>query len=511
MTAGGARGRLGRLAPWAALGVVLVLGLAHLWVPLDADQTFFLYTARLLDQGKSLYRDVWDVKQPGIFLFYLAAGKLASFDGCGVHLLELAWMAGMAGAAWWWGRQLGNSTLLLCGGPLLTAGYYYLVSGAWQFGQIEGEVGFPFLVAVGLPLSCREPRRSWLKLLLAGFAGGIILVFKTALGLLLFSLWGAGLLLQLRHLPGRRLSFLCWSLSFLGAGLSLPLLAVALWTERQGSLASLIWTTFVFPTVFSLEESRSHFYASVLRTPEILYQTVTWLAGMCGPLIILSALGAYRAVKERLDAGLLLLVWVGMGSLTVLLQTWWTYQVLLILPALGLLACLGLEQVAAWWPARRAWCLAVSAAVLLAALPLLSFAEGEFALLLRHWPFFSPKERAVYQTLESPFRRQIEDEAAFLREPGALPGPIFAPEWPYSWAASGRALVRTPFLIANSYLVAEQRRQWLGSLERSRPSYIRMSRLLRERFNRVDPAFQEFLDREYRRVEGHPPWYVRVH
>src|SRR5512138_3054463 len=79
------------LEPLAVLAVAL-LGLSQCWIPLDGDQAFFLHAARLLDAGGALYRDVWDVKQPGIFLFYEAAGRLTGFSDFSVHLLEALWL-----------------------------------------------------------------------------------------------------------------------------------------------------------------------------------------------------------------------------------------------------------------------------------------------------------------------------------------------------------------------------------------------------------------------------------
>jgi hypothetical protein len=61
---------------WAvgALAMVVVLGGLKVYTPLDGDQALFLYTAQSIDAGGVLYVDVWDLKQPGIFWFYGAAG-----------------------------------------------------------------------------------------------------------------------------------------------------------------------------------------------------------------------------------------------------------------------------------------------------------------------------------------------------------------------------------------------------------------------------------------------------
>src|SRR5690348_14948706 len=79
------------------VGVIATLALRRLPDPFAGDQALFLVGARAMAQGEVLYRDFLDLKPPGIFLFYYAAGKLFGFDEMGVHTFELVWMALFAG------------------------------------------------------------------------------------------------------------------------------------------------------------------------------------------------------------------------------------------------------------------------------------------------------------------------------------------------------------------------------------------------------------------------------
>src|SRR5882757_6746566 len=79
-----------------ALLVVVLIGLVHLPLPFHDDQAFFTVAAMKLNQGSLLYRDYWDIKQPGIFAFYWLGGKLFGFNEVGIHTLELFWMTGLA-------------------------------------------------------------------------------------------------------------------------------------------------------------------------------------------------------------------------------------------------------------------------------------------------------------------------------------------------------------------------------------------------------------------------------
>lgn len=57
-----------------ALLFVFTLGLANPPQPFAWDQALFAINARVLNDGGALYRDAWDVKQPGIYLFYWLGG-----------------------------------------------------------------------------------------------------------------------------------------------------------------------------------------------------------------------------------------------------------------------------------------------------------------------------------------------------------------------------------------------------------------------------------------------------
>ena len=55
----------------AAAALVVFTGALCLALPFWGDQALFTVYARQLAEGAVLYRDIFDVKQPGIFLFYL--------------------------------------------------------------------------------------------------------------------------------------------------------------------------------------------------------------------------------------------------------------------------------------------------------------------------------------------------------------------------------------------------------------------------------------------------------
>ena len=75
---------------------VLALGLIHLPYPFNWDPSLFTLGAQRLAAGGVLYRDFWDLKQPGIYWFCAVAGRFFGFSEPGVHLFELLWMMAFA-------------------------------------------------------------------------------------------------------------------------------------------------------------------------------------------------------------------------------------------------------------------------------------------------------------------------------------------------------------------------------------------------------------------------------
>ena len=76
-----------------SLLLIAAFGALKLALPLHRDGATFLWLASQLDRGAVLYTDVWDVKQPGIFIFDYLAGRMFGFSAEGVHLFELLWQS----------------------------------------------------------------------------------------------------------------------------------------------------------------------------------------------------------------------------------------------------------------------------------------------------------------------------------------------------------------------------------------------------------------------------------
>src|SRR6266511_1054459 len=126
-----------------SLALIAAFGALKLALPLHRDGATFLWLASQLDRGAVLYVDVWDVKQPGIFIFDYLAGKLFGFTAEGVHLFELLWQLAFAVIVMIALRPaLGHRWLAAVAPTAFLAGYYVFCE-AHQQTQLEILVGLP--------------------------------------------------------------------------------------------------------------------------------------------------------------------------------------------------------------------------------------------------------------------------------------------------------------------------------------------------------------------------------
>jgi hypothetical protein len=131
-----------------SLAMIGALGSLKLTLPLHRDGATFLWLASQLDRGAVLYVDVWDVKQPGIFIFDYLAGKLFGFTAEGVHLFELLWHQAFAVLVMIALRPILTHRWLAAVAPAAFLAGYYVFCEPHQQTQLE--------ILVGLP--CSSPR-----------------------------------------------------------------------------------------------------------------------------------------------------------------------------------------------------------------------------------------------------------------------------------------------------------------------------------------------------------------
>ncbi|HKY34160.1 MAG TPA: hypothetical protein VJV23_16645 [Candidatus Polarisedimenticolia bacterium] len=206
----------------------------------------FEVVARVMAEGGVPYRDVWDIKPPGIFFVYALARALFGEGVFAVRLLEAAGFASLVAAFVLLSRRrLGSSLPGLFGGTLAVWGHVQL--DFWHTAQAEsfGAVLIAWAVlaadaAVERPLG----PRAWLRCAAAGCLHGCAFVLKPFLGSGV--LIGAALAVMARRRSGGAGIRTLGPAAAMIAGFAAPAAATALWFAWHGALSDLVETLFVF-------------------------------------------------------------------------------------------------------------------------------------------------------------------------------------------------------------------------------------------------------------------------
>ncbi|MDW8353528.1 MAG: glycosyltransferase family 39 protein [Bryobacterales bacterium] len=173
----------------AVVVVVAAMGATKLDYPLIGDQTLFAMGAQVISDGGVLYRDFWDIKPPGIFLWFLAAGELFGFSDFGVRIFDILYQCTFAALmVWMLSPLVGGRTAALA--ALLTVGWYYAFCEHLLF--VEPLVQLPLFLTLAGVTRAHSSRNSSVWFLAAGAGTGLATLFKPVLGLVGLGVWLAG-------------------------------------------------------------------------------------------------------------------------------------------------------------------------------------------------------------------------------------------------------------------------------------------------------------------------------
>jgi hypothetical protein len=424
------------------LAVVGAVALVHLPFPFSSDQAYSTQVADALRHGDVLYRDVWDVRQPGIFLFFLAGSVLRRGE-VGVHIVEAVWMLAFAVVLQ---RRLrgrfAHGWLAPCV-PLFTVVAYWAAATRSELTQVEALVGFPLFVACTGLADIRDRAPSRASLWMTGLAAAGVAYIKLLYLPIVVAVWAIAAL-DLRRADDRR-PVARTVVPVLG-GFLLPLGAGAVYAIANGIVGDVYWTFVEFPPKQrALDLRDAHRLRLALRYVWVYF-------GWALPLVAL-ALARFprdRRHPPRLDrVALALTVWLVVGTGLLLGQTWGPYQFQLLVVPLGVLAAFGVDRLlllhrdtrspASTTARRVAWWTAALAIAVLALVPLrplvaktLSFVRDDATL--------TASGRRAFEEKYAPYYPVARRSVAFLRAPGAVAGPIHVMGQAELQYFSGRAM-----------------------------------------------------------------------
>lgn len=336
------------------LCIIGFLGALSLRETFSGDQALFLIYSQEIEKGAILYRDIWDIKQPAIFIFYLIAGKLFGFNEVGIHLFEILYWFSLALIMIFGLRNYFTKPLFAVLTPLFTIGIYYSVSGSWHLTQVESLVCFPLFMTLWFCQKFLENPNKKSLVFLSGICGGIVVLFKLLFIIILFFFWFFFLIY-------------CYSLLFrtdkkqrlvinglITLGFLTPIVLVIFYFANNDSLSILWYSTFVYPygAAFSVTEGDRS---------QVFKDGIVWFFKFYFPIIALTIIFLLLKIKslftgwlkeKRFDLNpqsflfLGLIIWTFSGFAVILIQpfSWWEYHYSLLMLPLGILAVKGLEE-----------------------------------------------------------------------------------------------------------------------------------------------------------------------
>lgn len=321
--------------------------------PFAGDQALFAVFARMMQGGAVLYADVWDVKQPGIFWFFQAAGSWAGVNEIAVHTVEALYWIGASVLVALSLRGYLRSPWVAGMFPLLAAGFYFIAASPRHLTQVEPLISM--LVVGVLMLLSPHLRDRRAAPLIAGLIAGVVASFK----LLAFAspVLIAAVSCIHRARTGEDWRVLMRSLVVpFTLGATIPILALGLWVVSNG-LTDVVWFTWFEYPLQVLEVFE--------RSTATLFRATVRFTGALAPVIALAAFRLVNRVERGRNLSVLAAAAVASGLVLILIQTWWTYFFFLLIGPLAVLAVQGIDDLLE----RRRHVLPAFAVVLALAVP----------------------------------------------------------------------------------------------------------------------------------------------
>lgn len=494
----------------AIVAIVVVAALPSLPLPFTGDQALFAIGGRTISGGGVIYRDFWDIKQPGIFCFYAVAGSLFEFTEIGIHLFEMLWWLSFAVVLCFALRRSFGCQSLPIWPAALTVGVYYGLAAPLQLTQVEALVGFPLFLSVWCASEATRGKRPLLWLIASGFFGGIVLLFKLFFCLILAACWLHTIVVRSRNDGWVR--GIATGVGAPTLGLALVFGPVLLWFDRYHLLPLVYQTTFEYPPrmIASTGWQGLGTLASGLR----------WFAQSFAPSLALAAIAFFLPVRMHgRDLSIKLVLWAAVGLLVILLQrrSWWSYHYMLLIVPLGVLAGRGLGalndfcRAAADRPERPRVRWIVSVAAMLLFLPIYAGWAERFALLGIHRGAQADRDRLAFGDHFSPNSSAMYEETAFLRSPEVLTGPIFVFGDPLLYWYGQRVQCGAIHGWLLELVLPEIAERLAEQLRQGRPPYIFVHKGYRDKLLANVPGIGDLLNRDYTtyRSSGGGVWYVR--
>ena len=479
-------------------------GWVNLPMPLHGDAALYQLGAKAMADGGMLYRDFWDLKQPGIYLFHWFAGSLFGFTETGLHRLELLYMLAFSVLQLVVLRRYLTFKWLAPAAPILTVGNYYALTTEWHLTQPAILLSAPLFCVLAL---LTAPATRW-RSILAGSASAVAVLFKFVVAPVVVALFLASWYID-RRARGATATRL-WRdrlLPALGGGLVVAA-AMVIWLDRHDALQPFAWILHTWAPL-ALQVRGTHPLGRIA-------SSTIWFARAFAPLLVLAPFARVRwrgLAEERLFV--LALVWLITGALSIMTEPFagWEFDFLMLITPLGILAVRGVQGLLAAAGDRLAPPGLVRAAaciLALAAMPSAGSWAGKARRLVVHSSLASAEDHA-FQRAVSPRYEQIWHSTAFLREDDAVAGPIYVFGDPLIHTLSRRASASSVHGWAWELQPPVIWQRLESELVSEPPMFIFAEPTYDAMISRQSPGLRAMLDRDYsvHAVDELGTWYAR--
>ncbi|MEH2325168.1 MAG: glycosyltransferase family 39 protein [Nostoc sp.] len=484
---------------------VLIIGLINLPFPFAGDQALFTIGALEMQQGKVLYRDFWDLKQPGIYYFYFLAGTLFGFNEIGIHIFELIYMMLFSIILQLTLKTYFRHQIVASLVPLLTVGVYYVVSDHRQFTQVEGLVGFPLFLCLWLTYESfnYEGKQRFIQLVLSGFMGGIVLIFKLIFLPIILCFWLTVLLHSILTKHQRTKKIILEICLPIFIGIIFPIIIIFSYFASVDSLSIVYQTFFVYP---------SQVVANGRFNKSKLLSGVLWFLKNFISLVVMALVAVNVSLRNNKNLlTLLLVVWFvfGLGVIFIQIRSLWLYHYLLLFVPTGILATKGLDIL--WERFKELSSPIIKILVLLLFLSpfLWNFQIKTIALVKNNFAL-TEDTRFKYQTVFRDDYASLRSEIGFLSQPGSLSGAIFVAGDPSIYYLSGRTQATSLNAWSLELFLSEQWPQLLKELDSSKPPYIFITNQYKTLIQESFPKIIELIEKRYHILSktNYGTWYI---
>jgi 4-amino-4-deoxy-L-arabinose transferase-like glycosyltransferase len=308
--------------------------------PFGSDQGSFADVADVIARGGVPYRDVWEIKPPGIYYLFWAIFAVLGRSIFSIRLVDLLWTLAAASLLVAVARRIISLSAATAGAFFFLA-FYALGFDFWHTAQCDGFASLPAALAM-LLLLIAESRRSKLVAASSGLLIGLAAILKFTLGPLLIIPLAAALLSRGEALRVR----LARAASYL-AGCLIALLVTALLLAHAGALRQMLYIVFTWnsqygkiqppaptPIVIAYQVGRFHFWGDYL---------ILKLTGLLATLGLADLIARRRATPHWW----IVPAWWMIAIIGVCAQgKYFAYHWLPVLPPLALLAGAGIAVIA---------------------------------------------------------------------------------------------------------------------------------------------------------------------